>query len=103
MSQRAIIFIKSQSTRARMCKRLKGPRIDNPIWSTGPPGYIVWRNHSLESFSGLPKRLQSRAKDKQTSEKDNEKHAQFKIGLFGLGFWVKISKQNKSDFLVNAW
>ncbi len=41
---------------------------DNPVWRTGLPGYIDWRNRflrigtdSLESIPGLLKRFQIRA------------------------------------------
>ncbi len=39
--------------KARICKPFKAPKnriesqpYDNPIWRTGPPGYIGWRNRS---------------------------------------------------------
>ncbi len=38
-----------------------GPRYDNPIWPTGPPGYISWRNRFLGIDSWTSKRLQRRA------------------------------------------
>jgi hypothetical protein len=51
-------------TRARICKPFKEPRnqfsayltglYDNPICSTGPPGYIGWRNQILGIDSWAP-------------------------------------------------
>jgi hypothetical protein len=42
--------------RARICKLFKEPRsrCDNPIWRTGPPGYIGWRNSFLGIDSWAP-------------------------------------------------
>ncbi len=51
---------------AQICRPFKEPResipslagrYDNPIWRTGPPGYIGWR----KSIPGLLQRLQIRA------------------------------------------
>jgi hypothetical protein len=38
-------------------------------YRTGPPGYIGWRNHSLESIPGLHKRLKIWAQSVRTTVK----------------------------------
>ncbi len=59
---KSLLSVNSQSSqviiRAQICKRLRSPGIYSK--ESIPPGYIGWRNHTLESIHGLLQCLQIR-------------------------------------------
>ncbi len=70
----------NQLIRARVCEAQESipnlaDRYDNPIWLTGPPGYIGWRNRFLGIDPGLVKRLQIQAQPQNKGQTDRNQCA----------------------------